>query len=81
MAAAYALNDPLLVRSVRRGTSAQVSAKPFISTESPNVVIETIKGAEDGRGVIVRLYESQRRRGKVTLDAGFPLREVWRTNL
>jgi len=44
-------------------------------------VIETVKQAEDGQGVIVRLYESQRHRGKLTLTTGFPLADVWRTNL
>jgi alpha-mannosidase len=44
-------------------------------------VIETIKRAEDGNGVIVRFYESQRCRGQVTVETGFPLSEVWRTNL
>jgi len=39
------------------------------------VVIETIKQAEDGQGIIVRLYESQRRRGDLTLS------RAWRTNL
>jgi alpha-mannosidase len=37
-----------------------------------NVVIETVKRAEDGNGVIVRLYESQRRRGADHPDCGFP---------
>ncbi len=45
------------------------------------MVIETIKQAEDGRGVIVRLYESQRRRGRFTLTTSFFLAEAWRTNL
>jgi len=45
------------------------------------VVIETIKQAEDGRGLIVRLYESQRRRGQFTLTTSFPLAEAWRTDL
>jgi len=48
---------------------------------NPNIVIETIKRAEDGNGIIVRLYESQRRRGPITLTIGFPVREVWQTNL
>jgi alpha-mannosidase len=53
----------------------------LIFAEQPNVVIETVKRAEDGNGIIVRLYESQRRRGTVTLTAGFALAEVWHTNL
>ena len=32
-------------------------------------------------GLIVRLYESQRRRGEVLLQAGFALRSAWRTDL
>ena len=32
-------------------------------------------------GVVVRLYESMRRRGPVTLTANFPFTEVWRANV
>ena len=53
----------------------------LISVDRPNIVVETIKQAEDGRGIIVRLYESQRQRGPVTLTTGFDLAEAWRTNL
>jgi len=53
----------------------------LISTSSPNVIIETIKRAEDGDGIIVRLYESQRKRGPVQLRAGFELQAAWETDL
>lgn len=77
--AAYALNDPLLaVPGPGEGGSGDHT---FLQVSSPNVVIETVKGAEDGRGIIVRLYESQRRRGPVTLTAGFDLSEAWESNL
>ena len=49
--------------------------------DKPNIVIETVKRAEDGNGIIVRLYESQRRRGPVTLSTNFQLASAWRTNL
>ena len=48
---------------------------------SPNVVIETINQAEDGAGLIVRMYESQRCHRKVTLRAGFAMAGAWRTDL
>jgi alpha-mannosidase len=82
IAAAYALNDPLLVYrpAEARAAEAQVAAS-FIGVSRPNVVIETIKQAEDANGVIVRLYESQRQRGPVTLSTGFALASVHRTNL
>jgi len=85
IAQSYALNDPLIVWITHKGNTHRVSRfthhPSFVSVDSPNVVIETIKQAEDGRGVIVRLYESQRRRGVFTLTTAFPLTEAWRANL
>jgi alpha-mannosidase len=83
-AAAYALNDPLIVHtpggsgSVRAGGALPVS---LIEADAPNIIIETVKRADDGNGLIVRFYESQRRRGPVTLTAGFAMAQAWRTNL
>jgi alpha-mannosidase len=82
VAAAYALNDPLLVAAGQRradGVSHAISS--LVAVDAPNIVIETVKRAEDGRGIIVRIYECRRRRGEVTLTAGFPLAAAWRTNL
>jgi alpha-mannosidase len=89
VAAAYALNDPLIVfRANAMGSRGQAGPEAssgrgpsFVQCAAPNIVIETIKQAEDGRGIIVRFYESQRRRGPVTLTAGFPLQAAWQTNL
>ncbi len=82
IAAAYALNDPLIVAEGQRSGGAENKPQSvFISVDRPNVVIETVKQAEDGDGIIVRLYESQRRRGPVTLNVGFELAAAWRTNL
>ena len=89
---AYALNDPLIVRPVGaggggqrllEGQAPQVAGEPLalLSVSAPNVVVETVKQAEDGQGLIVRLYESQRRRGRFTLALAFRLAEAWRTNL
>ena len=84
IAAAYGLNDPVLVfrGQAETGTPGKgVADASFISVDQANVVLETIKRAENGRDVIVRLYESQRRRGPVTLRTGFTLADAWRTNL
>jgi alpha-mannosidase len=88
---AYALNDPLIVwsNSTEHKSPAEPSAitpqsaasSSFVKADRPNVVIETIKQAEDGRGVIVRLYESQRQRGECHLETSFALAGAWRTNL
>ena len=85
IAEAYALNDPLLVYQVDANiTKASISksdAEAFIAVDQPNIVIETVKKAEDGQGFIIRLYESQRKRGNFTLKTNFSLHEAWRANI
>ena len=80
LAAAYALNDPIIA-APGPGGRPTARARSLIATDAPNIVIETIKRAEDGQGVIVRLFESQRRRGPFALSASFPVAEAWRVNL
>lgn len=81
---AYALNDPLIVYA-RPQAAAQPAAAAglpsLVELDQPNLVVETVKLAEDGRGIIVRLYESQRRRGTATLRASFAVAAAWKTNL
>jgi alpha-mannosidase len=82
---AYLLNDPVIVyrSNVERQKSERSvsSLQSLFSVSSPNTIIETIKRAEDGDGIIVRLYESQRKRGPVQLRAGFGVAAAWETNL
>lgn len=47
----YRLNNPLLIRPGARLDS-------FASTAHPGIVIETIKPAESGEGIVLRMYES-----------------------
>lgn len=88
---AYLLNDPIIVyrKTIdhrpptidHRPSSIVHGQSSMISTSQPNVIIETVKRAEDGNGIIVRLYESQRTRGQVRLHAGFEVAAAWETNL
>jgi len=82
IASAYALNDPLIVFiPEKRTTIKKEPARSLIAVDQPNVVIETIKKAEDGNGVIIRLYESQRKRNKVTIETGFLIQSAFQVNL
>lgn len=85
IAEAYALNDPILFYQadvdLTEASSHTRGAESFIQVNQPNIVIETVKKAEDGRGYIIRLYESQRKRGKFILTTNFPLAEAWRANI
>ena len=83
VAAAYAFNDPAIVMAVGKdadGGAAQ-SFGSLIAVDAPNVIVETVKLAEDGDDLIVRLYEGQRKRGPVTVTTGFPLAAAWRADL
>ena len=53
----------------------------MVSADAPNVIIETVKRAEDGDGLIIRLYESQRKRGLVSVRFGCVVESAWITNL
>jgi alpha-mannosidase len=78
---AYALNDPVIVHQVEGEGETTETPGSFVAVDLPNVVIETVKKAEDGHGYIIRLYESQRKRGQCWLTAGFPLAGAWRANI
>jgi alpha-mannosidase len=79
---AYSLNDPLIAFRPQQTMENQHSLfDSFVRVDQPNVIIETIKGAEDGRGLIVRLFESQRKRSRCVLSTGFQLAEAWKVNI
>jgi alpha-mannosidase len=60
VAEAFAFNSPL--RAVGSATN-----ESFFSTADPNIVIDTIKKAEDDESLIVRLYECHGARGVATI--------------
>jgi alpha-mannosidase len=68
---AYELNAPL--RAVTTAIAPINDRMSFLSTDSDHVVVETIKVAEDGDGLIVRLYEAHNQRGPVTLRCAWPV--------
>jgi alpha-mannosidase len=73
---AYELNCPV--------TAAPGSAgeKALFSVDAPNVVIDTVKPAEDGSGdVVVRLYESMRTATRCTLCTTLPVGGAEQTNM
>lgn len=71
---AYELNVPVLVS---HGFLAEKQSEPiassFISTDCSHVVIDTVKPAENGQGLIVRLYESHNQLGRGKLTFATPL--------
>ena len=68
----YALNVPLTQAAGR------CPAHSLMQVDAPNVIIDTVKLAEDGSGdVIVRLYESKHAQTAATLTLGFPAAQAF----
>ncbi len=55
--------------------------RPGSQPEAANVVVETLKEAEDGHGLIVRLYEAAGATTRTTLHCGFALAAAEATDL
>ncbi len=69
VAEAYKLNQPLFVQT----KTAAKEAFSYASVAHANVVVETIKNAEDGKGTVIRMYESENAytKTKLTVNAAF----------
>lgn len=74
---AYKLNQP--VYAVNGMAEAYESS--FVAADKRNVMIETVKRSEDGKGIIIRLYEFENARTKTTLTFGCDISEAYECNL
>ena len=76
--AAYALNIPVLAVP---GNSGVETVESLASVEAKNIVIESVKKAQNGDGYIIRLYECFGRRTKAALELGFAPKMVHACNI
>jgi alpha-mannosidase len=69
-AAEELVTPPLLIyQGIHPGTMEQ--SQSFLSVDVPDVVVSAIKMAEEGKGVIVRMYETAGRETHAKLDLHF----------
>lgn len=74
-AEAEALNHPVLI------APGLAELRQPVCCNAPNVVIETVKPSEDGRGIMVRAYEAEGRRSEATFLSSLSLDAVEETDL
>jgi alpha-mannosidase len=67
LAEAHRFNAPL------RWTASVVSTQSLVAVDDPNLVLDTVKRAEDSDDVVLRLYEAHGARGTARLRLGFPV--------
>lgn len=77
VAEAYKLNQPLLVQT----QTEEKETYSFASVAHANVIIETIKNAEDGNGTIIRMYESENAYTKTKLTVNTSFEKAYICNL
>lgn len=82
IAHAAALNTPLRARLAEAGPGKDGDAThSLVACDRPGLIIDTIKPAIDGRGLIVRLYEGHGTRGPATLTFAHPIAWAEECNL
>ena len=79
---AYNLNVPVIT-IIQEETEGQKKIVPssFIQCNKENCFIEVIKQAEDGQGLIVRMYENKNNRENATIKIGIPIKQVFECDL
>ena len=63
-----------------QGQPNQILSQPLVAATPSNIVIDTIKPAEDGKGFVVRLYESVGCATEARLGFGTSPKSVRRSN-
>ena len=79
---AYGLNAPLVpVWSEAKGVGVLPPSYSLVRSSRPNVIVETVKRAEDDDSLIVRVYEAYNQRGAATLTFATGIASAEEVNL
>ena len=78
---AYQLNIPLRLDALKVQSGTLPSEHSFFGIDRAGVILESVKNAEDGSGIVVRFYEAYGARGPVRFSTSLPVQAVNRTDL
>lgn len=77
----YLLNMPLEANFIEAQDGTLADCHSMIACDKANVVVETIKKAEEDDSIIVRLHDEYNQKTVCTLTPGFSFREVYLCDL
>ncbi|WP_443662536.1 alpha-mannosidase [Clostridium sp.] len=78
---AYMLNLPLLVSYTERKSNFIEGITSLFNVDAKNVILETIKKAENRNGTILRIYEFENRRSDIKISFNVKCRKVTECDL
>lgn len=78
---AYKLNVPMLAKRTGRQEGCGGEYESFLKCSQESCFVEVIKKAEDGNGVIVRMYENKNNRVRAQIQTAYPIAHVYECNL
>ncbi len=78
---AYGFNAPLEVFDAEKSRGLLPGEYSLASVSDNNVIIDTVKQAENGEGTVLRLYESGETSGAFELTPAFPFEKAYLCNL
>ena len=74
---AYAFNNPLIAQQINNPDGNLPQDFSLVKTDCGNIVIDTIKKAEDGNNIIIRLYDSENMKKRVNLKFGTEIKHLY----
>ncbi len=78
---AYEFNIPLRKVDVLPASGNLPASFSWVEVDAPEIIVEAVKQAEDGQGMILRLYESQRSSVNTTLRVRLPFTQAEEVDL
>ncbi len=73
---AYELNNPMTAMEVPAQTGTLPETYSYVAVSAPNMILETVKKAEDSDATILRMYEAWNKRTDVKVTLGFTPKRV-----
>ena len=78
----YLLNSPLIPYLKEGSSQGKLPAqRSFLKIYPEDFIITAFKKSEEGKGVILRGYESKGKEREVKISFGFPVERCWVCNL
>ncbi|KAF0408010.1 glycoside hydrolase family 38 protein [Gigaspora margarita] len=79
---AYQFNVPLIVRATSKEIALSHGPKSYFTVEgAPNVILDTVKRAEDSDEIVLRLYEAFGGHATAKLQSSFSFERLYETNI